>query len=130
MLTKAYRSIFWTGYLAVLVTTFIPIAGSLNEINIGPESFQIRLDHLLHIAVYFFICMYFLAGTKMKIYLFDNSPFKKFIFLIIFLAIITEMVQLWVPDRAFNIFDLLSNVTGVIAGMGVIRVTQSTEHRA
>lgn len=130
MLTKAYRSIFWTGYLAVLVTTFIPIAGSLNEINIGPESFQIRLDHLLHIAVYFFICMYFLAGEKMELSLFKENPFKKFILLVIFLAIITEVVQLWVPERAFNIFDLLSNVAGVIAGMGVIRVTQSTEHRS
>ena len=39
------------------------------------------------------------------------------------------MVQLWVPDRAFNIFDLLSNVTGVIAGMGVIRGAQSKGYR-
>ncbi len=42
----------------------------------------------------------------------------------LFLAIITELVQLWVPERAFNVFDLLSNVAGVVAGVGVIRMAQ------
>jgi len=40
------------------------------------------------------------------------------------LAIITELVQLWVPERVFNVFDLISNVSGVIVGMGVIRMVQ------
>lgn len=124
MLTKVYRALFWTGYFSVLVTTFIPINGRLNEINIGPESFQIRFDHLLHFAVYFLICMYYLAGLKMKIFLFEINPLKKFIILMLVLAIITELVQLWVPERVFNVFDLISNVSGVIVGMGVIRMVQ------
>jgi len=66
----------------------------------------------------------------MKIYLFDNNPLKKFILLVLFLAIITELVQLWVPDRAFIVFDLLSNVAGVVAGVGGIRVAQGSGLRA
>ncbi len=124
MLTKLYRALFWAGYLAVLVTTFIPIAGSLNEINIGPGSFHIRLDHLLHLAVYFMICMYFLAGEKMKLSLFKKNPLMKFVLLVLFLALTTELAQLWVPERAFNVFDLLSNLAGVVAGVGVIRMVQ------
>lgn len=124
MLTKVYRALFWTGYFSVLVTTFIPISGRLNEINIGPESFQIRFDHLLHFAVYFLICMYYLVGFKMKIFLFDINPLREFIILVLVLAIITELVQLWVPERVFNVFDLISNVSGVIAGVGVIRIVQ------
>lgn len=60
----------------------------------------------------------------MRIYLFDNNPQKKFIFLVFFLAITTELAQLWVPERTFNVFDLLSNVAGVVAGLGIIRMVQ------
>jgi VanZ family protein len=35
---------------------------------------------------------------------------------------VTEVVQLWVPARAFNPLDWLSNVAGVILGVGVIRL--------
>jgi len=54
---RLYRSIFWIGYFAVLINTFIPVDGELNKINIGLDDFHIRLDHLLHFAVYFIICM-------------------------------------------------------------------------
>jgi VanZ family protein len=116
--------LFWIGYLAVLVTSFIPVAGSLNKVKFGPESFHIRLDHLLHIAVYFLICMYFLTGIKMKLSLFNNNPLKKFILVVLVLAAITELVQLWVPERAFNIFDMISNVAGVGLGVFVIKMVQ------
>ena len=60
----------------------------------------------------------------MKIFLFDINPLREFIILVLVLAIITELVQLWVPERVFNVFDLISNVSGVIAGVGVIRIVQ------
>jgi len=77
---------------------------------------------LIHLAVYFFICMYFLEGAKMRIYLFDNNPLKKFIILVLFLAITTELAQLWVPERAFNLFDLISNLAGVGVGVLIIKM--------
>ena len=107
ILISAYRILFWTGYLSVLITTFIPLRGGLNKINLGLESFHIRLDHFLHIVVYFLICMYYLAGIKMKLSLFNSDPLKKFIILALFLAIITELFQLLVPERAFNVFDMI-----------------------
>lgn len=124
MLQKIYRSIFWIGYLAILITAFIPIKGSFNRITLGPESFQIRLDHLLHFAAYFLICIYYLAGQKKDLSLFAANPLTKFILLVLFLAITTELVQLWVPERAFNVFDLVSNVGGVIVGVGVVKTVQ------
>lgn len=127
MLTKAYRILFWTGYLSILVTTFIPISGSLNEFKLGPESLQIRLDHFLHIAVYFLICMYYLTGMMIELALFTNNPLKKFILLVLFLAIITELVQLWVPERAFNVFDLISNLAGVVVGMYIIKMVRRSK---
>lgn len=121
---KLYRSIFWTGYLAVLITTFIPVAGELNKTHIGPEAFNIRLDHLLHLIVYFLICMYYLFGVRKGFTLFEKNSLLKFVLLILLLATVTEVVQLWIPDRAFNVFDMISNVAGLIAGMGVIKMVQ------
>jgi len=117
-----YRYIFWIGYLAVLTTVFIPIKGiSLDEIILGPDAFRIRLDHLLHFAAYFLICMYYLASRKKSLSLFSENPLTKFVLLILILAIVTELVQLWVPERMFNVFDLVSNVTGVVVGVVLVR---------
>jgi VanZ family protein len=121
---KIYRYLFWTGYAAVLITTFLPITGELNKINIGPDAFHIRLDHLLHLLVYFMICMYYLFGQMRSITLFRTDSLLKFVLLILLLAIFTEVVQLWVPERAFNVFDLVSNVAGLALGVGVIFLVQ------
>lgn len=120
MFQTLYRAVFWTGYLAVLIATFLPFAGALNRTRLGPEAFSIRLDHLLHFIVYFLICIYYLFGQMKGYRLFRQNSLLKFIIAVLFLAVVTELVQLWVPARAFNLFDLVSNVTGVVVGMGVI----------
>jgi VanZ family protein len=122
MLQKLYRYLFWAGYLAVLITAFMPVTGELNRKFLGPGAFHIRLDHLLHFAVYLLICIYYLAGLRKELILFDSRPLLKFILLLLFLAAVTELVQLWVPERAFNVFDILSNVGGLLIGLGVIVV--------
>lgn len=119
-----YRSVFWIGYFAVLITTFIPLAGELNKIDIGPDAFHIRLDHLLHVLVYFLICMYYLIGARKGISLFEKNAFLKFVLLILVLATVTEVIQLWVPERAFNPVDWIANVAGMGIGVGVIMTVQ------
>ena len=52
--------------------------------------------------------------------MFDTDPLRKFVLLVLFLGIVTELIQLWVPERAFNLFDLVANVAGVVAGLFVI----------
>ena len=127
--TKVFRYIFWAGYLTVLITAFFSVKGDLNKINIGTEAFHIRLDHLLHLFVYFLICMYFLFGQQIGLTLFKKESLRNFIIYVLLLATVTELVQLWVPKRAFNVFDLLSNVGGVFIGLGVIRVTRRENKR-
>ena len=121
---RIYRYIFWAGYVAVLIATFLPVKGGLNKIQIGPDAFHIRLDHLLHLLVYFLICMYFLFGIRKRITLFEKNSLLKFFLLILFLATFTEVVQLWVPERAFNVFDLISNAAGLGLGLFVIKMVQ------
>lgn len=98
----------------------MPVAGELNKKHIGSESFNIRLVHLLHLLVYFLICMYYLLGSGQGVKLFEKNSLLKFFLVILLLALITEVVQLWIPERAFNVFDLISNLAGVGIGAGVI----------
>ncbi|MBN2761698.1 MAG: VanZ family protein [Bacteroidales bacterium] len=119
---RLYRTVFWTGYVAVLITTFLPISFRVDKITFGPDAFAIRSDHLLHFAVYLLICLFYLLGAKKGLKLFDVNPLRKFIVLILLLATVTELAQLWVPDRAFNVFDGVANLAGVLAGWGVIKI--------
>lgn len=119
---RLYRIIFWTGYIAVLTTTFLPISFRVDKFRFGPDAFAIRSDHLLHFAVYLLICLFYLLGARRGLKLFDINPLRKFMVMILLLAIVTELAQLWVPSRAFNVFDGVANVTGVVAGWAVIKI--------
>jgi VanZ family protein len=68
--------------------------------------------------------MYFLFGQRKGITLFEKNSIQKFIVLILLLATVTEIVQLWVPERTFNVFDLASNLAGLGIGVGVIVLAQ------
>lgn len=124
MQQRIYKLVFWIGYFSVLIATFVPAVGALNKIKIGSVVFYFRLDLLLHFLVYFLICMYFLFGLKQGFKLFEKNSLRKFILLILLLGVITEFVQLWVPERNFNVLDLVSNVAGVVMGLIVIKMVQ------
>jgi VanZ family protein len=120
MLQKLYKIIFWSGYTAVLVTSMINIGWQLDKIKVGLLVFKLGLDHLLHFLVYFLICMYFLAGQQKGLALFRNHQLRKFIVATVTLATFTEVVQLWVPYRTFNVMDWVANVSGIVLGVVII----------
>jgi VanZ family protein len=120
MIQSLYKLIFWIGYLAVLTTACLALPWQLDKTNIGTIDFHIRLDHLLHFLIYILICIYFYAGQTYGLILFRDHALVKFLILIFLLATITEMIQLWVPSRSFNLMDWVSNVSGVAIGLAVI----------
>jgi VanZ family protein len=117
---KLYKFFFWTGYSAIFITAMLYLPWDLDKVNVGTVHFNIRLDHLLHTLVYFLICMYFYIGQRIGLHLFLHQALKKFLILILILATVTEVVQLWVPYRSFNPMDWVSNVSGVIIGLIVM----------
>jgi glycopeptide antibiotics resistance protein len=124
-LNKFYRILYWFGYFSVLFTSLIPILGHLDKVKLGYGVFTVRLDHLLHFSVYFLICMYYLAGQWKKLSLFDTRPLQKFILATVLLALVSEIVQLWVPARAFNAMDIAANVAGIFVGVVLIKTLES-----
>jgi VanZ family protein len=121
---KLYRYLFWTGYLLVLITAFVNIGGSFLDIKLGRGIFKIRLDQLLHFTVYFLICLYLLLGRRKGLKLFNTNSLLKFILLVLLLATVTEFVQIWVPGRSFNVFDWVANVSGMLVGVGMIKLAE------
>jgi VanZ family protein len=122
---KFYRTTFWFGYTAVLVTSLIPITGNLTRVKVNLIAFEIHLDHLLHLSAYFLICMYYLAGQWKGLSLFNTNSLRKFLVVTVVLATVTEVVQLWVPARAFNVMDWVANVAGIVLGVVVIKIKDS-----
>jgi len=104
------------GYLGTLIFAFMPIAGDLSKSKVKAIVFKIRLDHLLHFGAYLLICLYYLAGKLFGYRLFETKSLLKFLIIVLLLAIVTEGVQLWVPERKFNPFELLTNVSGIAVG--------------
>jgi|BioPla2DNA2_1021312.scaffolds.fasta_scaffold13883_4 VanZ family protein len=119
---KIYKYVFVIGYLGIFVLSFVPVFGNLSSTKIGPESFKIRLDFFLHFMVYLSICLYYLIGRKLGYNLFNKHSFAKFIVLVLFLAIFTEVIQLCIPSRTFNLVDLVSNLIAVFFGIVLIRL--------
>ena len=119
---KIYRSVFWLGYLMVFAAAFVPLKIELHKITINIVSFEFHFDQVLHSVVYLLICLYFSAGQHLGVTLFKNDSFKKFLVVILVLAVVTEVVQLAVPYRAFNFFDMAANLVGVGVGILVMGV--------
>jgi VanZ family protein len=121
-MARLFKIIFWLGYTAVLLTSFAHIPWALDKMRIGVPHFRIRLDHLLHMCVYFLICMYYFAGQSKGLTLFRANRLRSFVVAVLVLATVSELVQWWVPSRSFNPMDWVANVTGMAIGLGVGRL--------
>ena len=104
--------VFW-GYIAfILLMAVIPLNGlnshALNNVYIV----EIRLDHLLHGIL--FLPWFFIS---IRVY---RLPVWVAIVAGIGLAVVAEGVQYYLPYRAFNVNDMISNVIGVMLGLGIV----------
>ena len=105
-----YLLIIWV--LTIITVSSIP---NIPTLKIHTAKAEFRLDYLMHFCEYGFLAfMAFLsfAGSEFKI------NYKKFILLtagLILFAVLDEFHQKLIPGRAFNIKDILSNITGILA---------------
>ncbi|NJK84608.1 MAG: VanZ family protein [Bacteroidales bacterium] len=77
---------------------------------------------------YFLICMYYLVGQWKGFKLFHRNAHVKFLVLVILLGTITEVLQIFIPARAFNVMDSVANLSGVLVGYSLIRSSKKTPH--
>jgi VanZ family protein len=104
-------------YLAVLVLlSVLPInsasGSSINHIFIV----SIRLDYLLHCIIYIPLVAFLWMEKESEFYV---KPWKTILWItaLLMFAVATEWIQYFLPYRAFNINDLISNCLGIILGL-------------
>ena len=107
-----YLLIAWV--LAIIIVSSIP---SIPTLKIHTAKVEIRLDYLMHFCEYGVLALMALlsfAGNEFKI------SYRKFILITLFIiafAILDEFHQKLIPGRAFNIKDILSNISGILAAL-------------
>jgi len=67
--------------------------------------------------------IYYLYISLLGFFLYlKNENFKKLVYGLFFLAIILEVLQVIIPSRSFQIYDLLGNILGVMVAYFVIKI--------
>ena len=72
-------------------------------------------------AINHFIYFFYVSILGFCLYL-RNKNFKKIVFGLFFLSIILEMLHLMVPNRAFQLSDLMGNFIGVLVAYLFIKL--------
>ena len=67
--------------------------------------------------------IYYLYISLLGFFLYlKNENFKKLVYGLFFLAVILEVLQVIIPNRSFQIYDLLGNILGVMVAYFVIKI--------
>ena len=81
--------------------------------NLVPNPFGTTINH--------FICYIYVSLLGFFVYL-KTEKFKKLVYILFFLSIILESLHFIVPNRSFQIGDLLGNILGVIVAYSVVKI--------
>ena len=99
-------------FLTIIIVSSIP---SIPTLRIHTARSEIRLDYLIHFCEYgllAFMAFLYFSGSGFLL------SFKKYILITVSLmvfAVIDEFHQKLIPGRSFNVNDIYSNITGIVA---------------
>ena len=120
-MNKVLKSIFHISVLFLIVISLWP--GSLigflfyndwtQQPNLVENPFGTAINH--------FICYTFISLLGLYIYA-KNENFKKLVYGLFFLSIILELLHFIIPNRSFQLADLLGNIFGVMVAYLVIKI--------
>ena len=112
-----YQILFWLWLAAILVLVYYPKLPTV-KVEVGDES--LRLDYIGHLGFYTVLMFLYLLWRSDDRYRITKRKFIPAFLLGILFAASTEITQgLYILGRAFNPMDLVCNVVGIGAGVGV-----------
>ena len=110
----------YSKYLLIVWIIIIAVLSSIPNLptpKIATGKVEVRLDYFFHFCEYGFLTFItFLTFVRKDFSLDFNKKLLITLCLIIF-AIADEFHQKLIPGRTFNLKDILSNLTGVFAGL-------------
>ena len=120
-MNKVLKSIFHISVLFLIVISLWP--GSLigfllyndwsHQPDLIPNPFGATINH--------FVCYLCISLMGFSIYA-KNENFKKLVYGLFFLSITLEIFQFIIPNRSFELQDLLANISGVMVAYFVIKI--------
>ena len=120
-MSKVLKSIFHISVLFLIVISLWP--GSLigfllyNDWSQQPDLIQNPFGTTIN----HFICYGCISLMGFSIYA-KNENFKKLVYGLFFLSITLELFQLIIPNRSFQLEDLIGNILGVMVAYFVIKI--------
>ena len=112
---RPYSKYLLAAWLMVIIV--ISSTPSIPVLKIETAKSVIRLDYLFHFCEYGILAfMTFLAFAGKAF----NISYRKYFFLtlaLIFFAVLEEFHQKLIPGRSFNLKDIISNISGIMAAL-------------
>ena len=120
-MNKILISIFHISVLFLIIISLWP--GSLlgylfyrdwtHQPNLIPNPFGTTINHFI----------YYIYVTLLGLFLhLKNENFIKLFYRLLFLSVILEILHLIIPNRSFQLGDLIGNILGVIVAYFVIKI--------
>ena len=113
---KLFRFAFAVYLLIILVASMSPSAG-VGKIETG--FLTLRIDYILHALAFIPLPILAFLGNGLNC---ASLQWNIMLALATIMALGAEFVQLLVPSRTFNPFDLLSNLLGLSVGILIARI--------
>jgi len=110
-----FRLLFWLWLLFILANSLLP-----RQIDTGGSSTEIiflRMDYLVHFGAYFLLALLLFFWQANGQFVLFKRQFLLFLAGSFILAAGSEFLQMVIPGRSFNEYDLLSNSIGLVAGI-------------
>ena len=106
---KYLKVLFWLIIASVLVLSCVP--GS------APAVLKIvNLDKVVHFSTFLLLSTILLFAYAF------GKPFIATAFLMTLFGLLIEVVQLYVPNRLFSIYDLVADILGILAALLVYKL--------
>ena len=120
-MNKILKSIFHISVLFLIIISLWPnsLLGYLfygdsgRQPNLIPNPFGTTINH--------FICYVYVSLLGFFLYV-KNENFKKLVYALFFLSVILELLHLVIPNRSFQLGDLIGNILGVTVAYLVIKI--------
>ena len=118
---KFLKFIFHISVLFLIIISLYPgslvgyfLYGDLGQQpNLIQNPFGTTINH--------FICYIYLSLFGLFLYL-RNKNFERIFYSLLFLSIILELIHFIIPNRSFQIGDLIGNILGVIVAYSIVKI--------
>ena len=118
---KILISIFHVSVLFLIIISLWP-GSLLGYLFYGDWSLQPNLiQNPFGTSINHFICYFYISLLGFFLYL-KNGNFRKLVYGLFFLSIILELFHFIIPNRSFQLGDLLGNILGVMVAYLVIKI--------